>query len=65
MGTPSFFAKFIPLRWRKSVPVVNHVALSGAIGIGTPMRPALTLKSVNGLLERAFKPKGLARWRSA
>lgn len=60
MGTPSFFTKFIPLRWRKSVPVVNHVALNGAIGIGTPMRPALTLKSVNGLLERAFKPKGLA-----
>lgn len=60
MGTPSFFTKFIPLRWRKSVPVVNHVVLNGAIGIGTPMRPALTLKSVNGILERAFRPKGLA-----
>lgn len=60
MGTTSFFAKFIPLRWRKSVPVVNHVLLSGAIGMGGPMRPALTLKSVNPLLERAFKTKGLA-----
>ena len=28
------------------MPVVNHVALNGAIGIGTPLRPALTLKSV-------------------
>ena len=60
MGTPSVFSKLIPLRWRKSVPVVNHVVLSGAIGMGTPMRPPLTLKSVNGVLERAFKPKGLA-----
>jgi signal peptide peptidase SppA len=60
MGTPSFFSRFIPLRFRKSVPVVNHVVLNGTIGMGTPMRPALTLKSVNGLLERAFKPKGLA-----
>ena len=60
MGTPNFFSRFIPLRFRKSVPVVNHVVLSGAIGMGTPLRPALTLKSVNGLLERAFKPKGLA-----
>lgn len=60
MGTTSFFTKFIPLRFRKSVPVVNHVVLSGAIGIGSPMRPALTFKSVNGVLERAFKPKGLA-----
>ena len=60
MGTPSFIERLIPARFRKSVPVVTHVVLSGAIGIGTPMRPALTLKSVNGVLERAFRPKGLA-----
>jgi len=60
MGTLSFLAKLIPPRFRKSVPVVNHVLLHGAIGIGSPMRPALTLKSVNPVLERAFKPKGLA-----
>jgi signal peptide peptidase SppA len=52
--------RLIPARFRKSVPVVNHVLLHGAIGIGGPARPALTLKSVNPLLERAFKPKGLA-----
>ena len=60
MGSNSFLANLIPLRFRKSVPVVNHLALSGAIGIGTPMRPALTLKSLNPLLERAFKRKGLS-----
>ncbi len=60
MGIPSFFSKLIPLRFRKTVPVVNHVLLHGAIGIGGPLRPALTLKSVNPVLERAFRPKGLA-----
>ena len=60
MGSNTFLANLIPLRFRKSVPVVNHLALSGAIGIGTPMRPALALKSLNPLLERAFKRKGLS-----
>lgn len=60
MGRNGFFDKFIPLRFRRSVPVVNHVRLDGAIGIGTPMKPALTLKSVNDTLERAFARKGLA-----
>jgi len=60
MGNASFFEKLVPLRWRKSVPVVNHVTLNGAIGIGTPLRPALTLKSLDHLLERAFRRKGLS-----
>lgn len=60
MDSNGFFNNIIPLRFRKSVPVVNHVTLSGAIGIGTPMRPALTLKSVNPVLERAFKRKGIS-----
>lgn len=60
MANASLFEKLIPLRWRKSVPVVHHVVLNGAIGIGTPLRPALTLKSVGPVLERAFKRKGLA-----
>lgn len=60
MGTQSFLTRFIPLRFRKSVPVVNHVVLHGAIGMGGPMRPALTIKSLNDLLERAFRRKGLA-----
>jgi signal peptide peptidase SppA len=60
MEIVSLFNRFIPARFRKSVPLVNHVVLSGAIGMGGPMRPALTLKSLNPLLERAFKPTGLA-----
>lgn len=60
MGNNGFFNSIIPLRFRKSVPVVTHVRLDGAIGIGTPMRPALTLKSVNHTLERAFGRKGIA-----
>lgn len=60
MASNAFLDKFIPLRFRKSVPVVTHVRLEGAIGIGTPMRPALTLKSVNHMLERAFGRKGIA-----
>ena len=60
MGSFGFLNTIIPLRFRKSVPVVHHVALSGAIGIGTPLKPALTLKSLNPTLERAFKRKGLA-----
>ena len=60
MAKQSFFSRLIPLRFRKSVPVVNHVALSGAIGIGSPLRPAITFKSSNGVLERAFARKGIA-----
>jgi signal peptide peptidase SppA len=60
MGIRSVLERFVPPRFRKSVPVVNHVLLHGAIGIGGPMRPALTFKSINPLLERAFRPKGLA-----
>jgi len=60
MGIRSVWERFVPPRFRKSVPVVNHVLLHGAIGIGGPMRPALTFKSINPLLERAFRPKGLA-----
>ncbi|MFN4143599.1 S49 family peptidase [Aestuariivirga sp.] len=60
MGKQSFFSRFIPLRFRKSVPVVHHVVLNGAIGIGTALRPALTLKALDPLLERAFSRKGIA-----
>lgn len=60
MGKPSFFSRFIPLRFRKSVPLVHHVALNGVIGMGGPMRASLSLKTVNPLLERAFSRKGLA-----
>lgn len=60
MGNLSFLSRLLPLRFRKSVPVVHHLVLNGTIVIGSPLRPALTLKSVNPLLERAFSRKGLA-----
>src|SRR3954465_4404592 len=47
--------KLVPRRWRKNIPVVPVVRLSGAIGFSTPLRPGLTLGGVAQLLERAFK----------
>ena len=59
MAQQSFFERLIPLRFRKSVPVVNLVRLHGAIGVGTPMKPPLTFKDTNDVLEKAFR-KGIA-----
>ena len=45
--------------WLKSArPIVPVVRLAGAIGIGGPLRPALTLASCAGPLEKAFSTKG-------
>src|SRR5260221_14600612 len=60
MAIPTFLARLIPLRFRKSVPVINHVRLAGAIGIGSPLRPAITAKDSLPLIERAFAKKGIA-----
>src|SRR3954470_924912 len=54
------FSRFVPRRFRADVPLVHVVRLHGAIGIGTPLRPALTLQSIAELLERAFGKKGIA-----
>jgi signal peptide peptidase SppA len=59
MAQQSFFERLIPLKFRKSVPVVNLVRLHGAIGVGTPMKPPLTFKDTNDVLEKAFR-KGIA-----
>ncbi|MBI2717716.1 MAG: S49 family peptidase [Rhizobiales bacterium] len=59
MARPNFLTR-LTLRFRKSIPVINHVRLSGAIGIGTPMKPALTAKDSDEVLERAFARKGIA-----
>jgi signal peptide peptidase SppA len=48
----------LPSAWRSDRPVVPVVRLQGAIGIGGPLRPALTLASVAGPLEKAFSVKG-------
>jgi len=60
MAQQSFFERFVPPRFRKSVPVIHHVRLHGAIGIGTPLRPAITAKDSVPVLERAFSRKGIA-----
>lgn len=60
MAKPSFFARLIPLRFRKSAPLVHLVRLHGAIGMGTPLRPAITAKDYDDVLEKAFSRKGIA-----
>ena len=60
MARQSFLARLIPPRLRKSLPIVHHVRLHGAIGMGTPLRPALTAKDIEPVLERAFSRKGIA-----
>ena len=57
MAQQSFLDRLIPLRFRKSVPVVNLVRLHGAIGVGTALRPPLTFKDINRALEHAFRNK--------
>lgn len=57
---PNLLKRLIPRRWRKETPLVHVVRLQGAIGVGTPLRPALTLESVAQTLERAFARKGIA-----
>lgn len=60
MSRPGFLARLIPLRFRKSSPVVHVVRLEGAIGMGTPLKPPLTAKGIDDVLERAFSKKGIA-----
>jgi signal peptide peptidase SppA len=53
-------SRLIPRRWRKKTPLVHVVRLQGAIGIGTPLRPALTMEGLAPTLERAFARKGIS-----
>lgn len=61
MANTSFFqtiarwlSPVLPKHMRPAVPLVPVVRLSGAIGMGSPLKPALTLASAAPLLERAF-----------
>lgn len=47
----------IPDRLRRDRLPVPVVRLSGTIGVGTPLRPGLTLAAVSGALDRAFAMK--------
>lgn len=60
MAPTSFFSRFLPRSLRPASPVIPVVRLSGTIGIGTPLRPALTLQGVNDALEKAFRRKHIA-----
>ena len=46
--------QLIPAKFRRDIPVVPVVRLSGVIGAVTPLRPGLTLASIAKTLERAF-----------
>src|SRR6478672_3561576 len=45
---------FIPAKFRRGMPVVPVVRLSGVIGAVTPLRQGMTLAGVARVLERAF-----------
>jgi len=56
----NFLQRLIPRRWRKKTPLVHVVRLSGAIGVGTPLKPPLSLEGLAATLERAFARKDVA-----
>src|SRR5262249_36969594 len=53
-GARGALRPILPKRLRGDTPVVPVVRLSGVIGIGTPLKSALTLATVARPLERAF-----------
>ena len=53
------FRRAIPRRFRRDIPIVPVVRLSGVIGFSTPLKPGLTISTVARPLERAFA------WRNA
>lgn len=60
MQLPPSVSRMIPARWRKLQPVVNVVRLNGTIGVGTPLKPPLTAKDLDDVLQRAFSRRGIA-----
>jgi len=57
---PNLLERLIPRRWRKKTPLVHVVRLQGTIGIGTPLKPPLTMEGLAPTLERAFARKGIS-----
>jgi signal peptide peptidase SppA len=53
-GWVATLGRFLPARFRRGIPVVPVVRLSGVIGISSPLRPGLTMAGVAQTLERAF-----------
>jgi serine protease SohB len=48
------FARFVPRRFRRDIPVVPVVRIAGVIGVVSPLRPGLLLSTIARSLERAF-----------
>ncbi len=45
---------YLPRRFRRDLPVVPVVRLTGVIGFSTPLRPGLSVAGIARMLERAF-----------
>src|ERR1700757_2266459 len=45
---------YLPKRWRRDLPVVPVVRLTGVIGFSTPLRPGLSIAGIAKTLDRAF-----------
>jgi signal peptide peptidase SppA len=50
--------EFVPQRFRRDVPVVPVVRLTGVVGFSTPLRPGLSLAGIARTLDRAFTMRG-------
>jgi len=56
-GAMERWMDLFPARWRRGIPVVPVVRLSGVIGAVTPLRPGMSLAGSAKTLDRAFATK--------
>ena len=56
--TKAGLREFVPQRFRRDVPVVPVVRLTGVVGFSTPLRPGLSLAGIARTLDRAFAMRG-------
>ncbi|KQT14826.1 peptidase S49 [Methylobacterium sp. Leaf399] len=56
---PTWLRSMLPGRWRKTVPRVAVIRLSGAIGAVSPFRAGLSIAGIASSLERGFSLKGI------
>jgi serine protease SohB len=56
--TKAGLREFVPQRFRRDVPVVPVVRLTGVVGFSTPLRPGLSLAGIARTLDRAFTMRG-------
>src|SRR5579871_768296 len=53
-GLADALKPILPRRFRRDIPIVPGVRLSGVIGFSTPLKPGLTISAIARSLERAF-----------